>query len=122
MTDALDDWEQAGEDDFQAPAVIIKPPKVPSAPTGGSKESGSTSLASVAERKGGQGLILFRKNHDQAMDRDKDVDFNAQVQQDSRSLHERNRDLWDKAYVWNSSERRFITLAFDFHEGKQASD
>ncbi|KAI8605683.1 hypothetical protein EDD21DRAFT_440157 [Dissophora ornata] len=103
MSDALDDWEQADEDEIQAPVVVIKPAKKTSAK--------GTKTAAIVGNTGAVGVaspIILQKRNDRKSDLDQDelLKRDDTVNQDSRSLHEKNRALWDRA---NSYEQPIIS-------------
>ncbi|KAF9360952.1 hypothetical protein BGX26_006946 [Mortierella sp. AD094] len=107
MSDALDDWEQADERDIEAPVVVAKvakkvttvatiPPRAtpsPPVPIGVTKGATPTILRMNTDRRS-------EADQENLLRREDNVDDN------DRSLHERNRALWDKA---NSYEQPVIS-------------
>ncbi|KAF9362877.1 hypothetical protein BGX34_005356 [Mortierella sp. NVP85] len=103
MSDALDDWEQADEDDIQAPVVAANSKSTKKAvvtPVGSTIASGKAPIAILQrnhEPKSGlnrSGGGSHEDDHD---------DFSGpgpSDTKDSRSLHERNRMLWEKANAY----------------------
>ncbi|ORZ26654.1 hypothetical protein BCR41DRAFT_347725 [Lobosporangium transversale] len=128
MSEALDDWEQAEEYDIKAPVAAsiatpsTKKTQIPSSilarsslsssspsstPTSASASAVSTAPnnTTIAKRGDFKPILLRR-------DSPSDFDLSDQTivdsENDSRTLHERNRALWDKA---NSYEQPIISRA-----------
>ncbi|KAF9116242.1 hypothetical protein BGX27_004093 [Mortierella sp. AM989] len=97
MSDALDDWEQADEEDIKVPVVLAKASKkTAKATTTPPQATPSPPIATGAPT--GTAPTILRRNPNQKNVRN--------VENDSRSLHEKNRALWDKA---NSYEQPVIS-------------
>ncbi|KAF9937509.1 hypothetical protein BGZ65_001412 [Modicella reniformis] len=123
MSDALDDWEQADEDDIQAPTFILKPSKeIVVTPNFGSAAAAAAAAGGASSASGATGkapITILRRNHEQksGMKRGNDGDDNNGDDDllrtsemvgpgSSRLLHEQNCSLWEKA---NAYEQPIIT-------------
>ncbi|GJJ76057.1 hypothetical protein EMPS_08416 [Entomortierella parvispora] len=89
MSDAWDDWEQADEADIQAPVPKLIPARKVSASPLPRAETGIIPA--------GQPQILKRNQQGPSGFGDQDQ---REEQRDGRSLHEKNRALWDKANAY----------------------
>ncbi|KAK3827816.1 MAG: hypothetical protein J3Q66DRAFT_321160 [Benniella sp.] len=103
MSDALDDWEQADEDDIQAPVV---------AATSKSTKKTVVTPVGLTIASGKAPIVILQRNHEPKSglnrggsgshedDHDDLSGPGTSDPKDSRSLHERNRMLWEKANAY----------------------